>query len=101
MPKKVNICPLLSVGPEPSFAPCQEDRCAWFHIEVDPEDGTADGTCALESIANALQRMKKTPASAANADRGKVEKVWKTPIPPPTIPEKRRKIKHEISHQPR
>lgn len=23
---------------------------------------------------------RKTPASAANTDRGKVEKVWKTPI---------------------
>lgn len=77
MPKKVNICPLLSVGPEPSFAPCQEDRCAWFHIEVDPEDGTADGTCALESIANALQRMKRPPPVLQTLARA--ERPSKTP----------------------
>lgn len=53
---KIKICPLLSVGRSGDPAPCVEDRCAWFHVEVDPADGAAEGACVLASIASALDR---------------------------------------------
>lgn len=41
---------------------------------------------------------KKTALDAANIQSGKVEQSLTSPVLPPTIPEKRRKIKREISN---
>lgn len=48
------ICPVLAVGNPVHMAKCREDGCALFHLDVDPEDGTATGMCAIARIADSL-----------------------------------------------
>lgn len=56
------ICPLMeiaNIGRDVPPTPCLEDRCAWFHLEFDPEDGTADGRCVMLRIANHLAPLAR------------------------------------------
>ena len=66
MTDKPKVCPLLGSGPLEIDATCIEGRCAWFHIEYDPEEGgSATGRCALLVIAKALREGPATPKEAA------------------------------------
>ena len=52
-----NFCPLraiAAIGSSSGPALCIEDRCAWFHIQVDTEYEEADGMCCMIRIAEAL-----------------------------------------------
>ena len=61
-----NICPLRALAPIGATsggpASCIEDRCAWFRVDLDPEDGTCTGECAVERIAAALTGGKAVDA---------------------------------------
>lgn len=69
------ICPLLAVGNPAHMAKCRGDGCAWWD-HLSGSCCMASGADYLRDVADqidTLTRTKKTPASAANADEGKVE----------------------------
>ena len=94
-----NICPLLVISGIGSSdrppAVCLECRCAWFHLDVESEDGTATGMCAIASIANSLAAnsqalanlQQKAPASATNTDGSRVEQDLTGTVSTSTITE--------------
>ncbi len=57
MTKRTKICPLLSVGPEPSFAPCQEERCGWWRTYHNRFTNETCGECVLLTAADALDNI--------------------------------------------
>jgi len=68
------ICPiLLMMNPSQVAAECREGKCAWW----DHFAGAcclASGADYIRAVSDSLDELQeKTPASATNADEGKVE----------------------------
>lgn len=66
----MKICPIMAAGYVESREDpgawrygvrCREDRCAWFHVEYDPESDSATGECALLRIAEVLHQKRDRP----------------------------------------